>query len=49
MPEIVPSFLAKLARAEKHLLELEDALVRYGGAGTDSRPYTRLYHDARYP
>jgi hypothetical protein len=40
MPELVPSYLAKLTRAEKHLVELADAIKLYGGSDSASRPYT---------
>jgi hypothetical protein len=37
---IVPSFVAKLNRAEKHLVDLKDAIERFGGSDPASRPYT---------
>jgi hypothetical protein len=40
MADIIPSYLAKLARAEKHLADLKDAIDVYGGVGTSSHPYT---------
>lgn len=40
MADIIPSYLAKLTRAEKHLADLQDAIDAYGGVGTASRPYT---------
>ncbi len=39
MTELVPSFLSKLERAEKHLADLDDAVAAYGGSD-GSRPYT---------
>lgn len=39
MDVVVPSFLAKIGRAEKHLVELKDSIERYGGSDADSRPY----------
>lgn len=42
MTAIVPSFVAKLDRAEKHIADLNEAIERYGGTHEDaaSRPYT---------
>ena len=40
MPSIVPSYLAKLDRAQHHLGELKDAIERFGGTDKASRPYT---------
>ena len=37
---IVPSFVAKLNRAEKHLVELKAAIDAFGGSSADTRPYT---------
>jgi hypothetical protein len=37
---IVPSFVAKLNRAEKHLIDLQAALEQYGGTDARTRPYT---------
>jgi hypothetical protein len=38
--ELLPSFLGKLDRAEKHLRELEWVLADYAGTDKASRPYT---------
>jgi hypothetical protein len=42
MPSIVPSYIAKLDRAQHHLDELKEAINAFGGSGTEaaSRPYT---------
>jgi hypothetical protein len=40
MTELVPSFLAKLNRAEKHLADLDQAISEYGSLAEGSRPYT---------
>lgn len=42
MAAIVPSFVAKLNRAEQHLIDLKAAIKEYGGSDTDpaTRPYT---------
>lgn len=40
MADIIPSYLAKLTRAEKHLIDLKDAIDKYGGTNAASRPYT---------
>jgi hypothetical protein len=39
MADIIPSYLAKLTRAEKHLIDLKDAIDEYGGANAASHPY----------
>ena len=41
-PSIVPSYTAKLDRAEHHLDELKEAIKAFGGTGTEaaSRSYT---------
>lgn len=40
MGALVPSYIAKLGRAEKHLLDLEAAIETFGGSSADTRPYT---------
>jgi hypothetical protein len=40
MSAIVPSFLAKLDRAETHLMDLNDAIGRYGTPSDLPHPYT---------
>jgi hypothetical protein len=40
MSTVVPSCIAKLGRAEKHLVELEEAIDIYGGSTPDTRPYS---------
>jgi hypothetical protein len=40
MSELVPSFLSKLDRSEKHLADLDAAIGDYGSASGRSRPYT---------
>jgi hypothetical protein len=37
---IVPSYIAKLDRAERHLADLTAAIERYGGTDKATRPYT---------
>jgi hypothetical protein len=37
---IVPSFVGKLGRAEKHLVDLKASIERYGGTDVSNRPYT---------
>lgn len=40
MPQLVPSYLAKLSRTEKHLVDLEAAIKAFGGSTAETRPYT---------
>lgn len=40
MAELVPSYLAKLNRAEKHLADLDEAISAYSNPADGSRPYT---------
>ncbi len=40
MADIIPSYLAKLTRAEKHLIDLKDEIDKYGGTNAASHPYT---------
>jgi hypothetical protein len=40
MSTVVPSCVAKLGRAEKHLVELKEAIDAYAGSTPDTHPYT---------
>ena len=40
MSAVVPSYLAKLSRAEKHLVDLKAAIDEFAGSTPDTRPYT---------
>jgi hypothetical protein len=40
VPPVVPSYIAKLSRAEKHLVDLKAAIEVFGGDSVATRPYT---------
>lgn len=40
MPPIVPSYIGKVGRAEKHLVDLKAAIDNWGGPNAQPRPYT---------
>jgi hypothetical protein len=37
---IVPSYIGKVRRAEKHIIELKAAISKWAGVSSDTRPYT---------